>query len=304
MDEPFHDDGISEDVVDAIEALGNRHRLQILVALAAAAWDHRDQRHTLSFTELHDAVDVESSSGFSYHLDQLVGRFVGETPDGYRLTHGGHKIVRTIRSGAYESSSGFEERAIDGVCVLCEEPSLLATLVDEEFRVRCGECESVLLTNSFPRSQARDRTPDGIVASFGHRIWGAYVHLYGSVCPECYGAVDTHVESHDIAGKTLYTHVSTCRECLFTIHTPVELAAAFHPTALQAFWNHGVSVVDVPLWEFFEYVSSDRIETELVSEDPIELACTISVGGESLRFAVGERLGATRIDAPGSRTAD
>lgn len=291
MADSFRNDQISQGVVDAIGALGNRYRLQILVALTVAAWEQQHQWRTMTFTELHDAVDVKSSSQFSYHLDQLVGRFISETPDGYRLTYGGHKIVRTILSGSYESSSEFEERTIEGVCVFCEESSLLAALEGEQFVVRCDECESVLLTTDFPRSQARERTPEQIVASFGHRIWGMYVHLRGSVCPGCFGPVDTHIESHERFGKTLYTHACTCRGCLFVLHIPVEVAAAFHPVAIQQLWNHGISLLDIPLWQFFEFVTSDIITTELISNDPIELSCTISLNEGSNRFSIDETLG-------------
>ena len=211
---PFWEDQINQEVVNAIGALGNRYRLEILVTLAMAAWEHQHQWRPMTFTELHDAVDVTSSSQFSYHLDQVVGQFVKETPEGYRLTYSGQKIVRTILSGSYESSSKFGERPIDGVCVFCEESSLLATLEDEQFVVQCDGCESVLLTNDLPGSQARGRSPEQIVASFGYRIWGEYVYLRGSVCPECFGPVNTRIDSHDRADKTLYTR------------TPVRVASA------------------------------------------------------------------------------
>lgn len=298
MADSFRNDQISQEVVDAIVGLGNRHRLQILVALAMVAGEHQHRGEEMTFTELHNAVDVKSSSQFSYHLDQLTGRFVSETPKGYRLTYSGHKIVRTILSGSFESSSEFEERSLEGVCVFCEESSLLATLEDEQFVVRCEACESTLLTNDLPRSQARERTPEQIVASVGYRIWGMFVHLRGFVCPECFGPVDTRIESHDRADKTLYTHASTCRECRFMLHMPVEVATAFHPIAIQRLWTHGISLLDIPLWEFFEFVASEVITTDLVSNDPIELICTISLDDDFHRFAIDDTLAVTPVDSP------
>jgi hypothetical protein len=126
------------------------------------------------------------------------------------------------------------------------------------------------------------------------------VYLRGSVCPECFGPVETTIESHERQGKTLYTHRNSCRECLFTIHVPVEVAAAFHPTALHLLWDHGVSLLDRPLWEFFELIASDVIVTDVVSTDPTELTCTISLDDESRSFAVDETLQAT----PTAPTAD
>ena len=95
---PTDETRIDQAVIDAISALGNRTRLEILLALAIAERDRREQWLTLSFTDLYDAVDLDSTSQFSYHLDRLVGPFIAETPDGYRLTYGGDKIVQIGRA--------------------------------------------------------------------------------------------------------------------------------------------------------------------------------------------------------------
>jgi len=139
--------GVDQNVVDAISALGNSKRLEILLALDKVEQEHQKPWHTMSFTELYDTVDVNSTSQFSYHLNQLVGQFISETPDGYRLTYTGHKIVRTIVSDVYESTATFEDSEVSGVCLFCEEASLLATLDAEQFRIRCTSCDAILVTD-------------------------------------------------------------------------------------------------------------------------------------------------------------
>ena len=208
------------DVAGAIGSLGDRRRLEILFALAEAERASGRMWKTLSFTELYDAVDLDSTSQFSYHLKRLVGPFLTETPDGYHLTYAGAKIARALRSGEYESTPEFEDRAVEGICVFCESTSLVATLADEQFLVRCRTCDSTLITDFFPRSQSRGRTPAETVESFGHRIWSSFVQLQGNVCPECYGRVETSVEALDpdlaarVRGEaTRHSHVSACREC-------------------------------------------------------------------------------------------
>ena len=285
------------DVAEAIGSLGDRRRLEILFALAEAERASGTMWKTLSFTELYDAVDLDSTSQFSYHLKRLVGPFLTETADGYHLTYGGAKIARAIRSGEYESTSEFEERAVDGVCVFCESSSLVATLADEQFHVRCRACDSTLVTDFFPRSQSRGRTPAEIVESFGHRIWSSFVQLRGNVCPECYGRVETCVEALDpddaarVRGEaTRYSHVSACRECGFVITFPVEVAAAFHPAALGHFWEHGVSLWGVPIWEFFAFIVSDAIATDVVSTEPVEIRFDITLDGQTLRLEMDETM--------------
>ncbi|WP_456071268.1 DUF7351 domain-containing protein [Halosimplex aquaticum] len=221
-------------------------RLQILFVLAETERDQQRHRHPLPFSELHDAVDIDSSSQFPYHLDQLIGQFVSQTPDGYCLTYSGRKLIRSILSGVYESASKFDERCVDGTCLYCGEAPLRATLDREEFMIQCESCGATLLTDSFPQSQLRNRTPREIVESFGYRIWSSYMHLRESICPECYGRAEIVIVSHALGEQTRYTYRCLCSNCGFTVHLPVEVAVAFHPATVGLFWNHEVSLFDVP----------------------------------------------------------
>lgn len=281
---PSNDPRIGDDIVDAISSLGNRTRLEILLALAEAERERQKQWLTLSFTELYDAVDIESTSQFSYHLDKLVGPFVAETTDGYRLTYGGDKIVRTVLSGVYESTQTFDDVGVDGICVVCGDPSLVATVDEELFVVRCDSCGSTQLTDLLPRSQTRNRSPSAIVDSVGYRIWSTYTLVRGSVCPECYGEVDTVFFDYEQDGHTFHTLEHTCRECRFMVHMPIEVSAAFHPAAVGFFWKHGISLLELPLWEFLEFVATDTVTTTVSNTDPLEVTFEITFDDETLRL--------------------
>lgn len=283
-----HDGTIDQDVVDAISSLGNPKRLQILLALDETEREHHEPRHTKTFTELYDAVDIGSSSQFTYHLNQLVGQFVSETSNGYRLTYSGTKIVRVIRSGVYETTSAFEDRNVSGVCLFCDETTLLATLDIDQFRIRCTSCDAVLITDFCPRSQSRDRTTTEIIESYCYRIWSMYIQLRGGICPECFGPVDTVVSQYEHGGTVQHIHNSSCRECQFLVSMPVEVPVAFHPAVLSLFLDHGVSILDVPLWEFYEYITSEVIAMEIVSEEPFEAHFTVTMDGESLSLRMDD----------------
>lgn len=290
---------IDDGVVDAISALSNRTRLEILLALVEAEREQQQQWLTMSFTELYDAVDIESTSQFSYHLEQLCGWFIAETPEGYRLTYGGDKIVRTIRSGLYESTHVFDDVAVGGCCVFCGGNSLVATVDEERFVVRCRDCETPLLVDLLPRSQTRNRSPAAVVDSVGYRIWSTHTLVHGGVCPECYGAVDTAVDEHDHDDFTAYTLAHTCRECQFLIHMPLEVTAAFHPAAVGFFWDHGISVLDTPLWEFFEFIVTETMTTDVASTDPLEATVEITFDDETLRLAIDDSFQVTPIPTDG-----
>ena len=281
---------IDEAAVDAITSLANHQRLQILLALNEAEREHGQQWYPLSFTDLHDAVDIESSSQFSYHLEQLVSQFVSETPAGYRLTYSGNKIVRAIVSGVYESTPTFEDSEVDGVCAFCGAGSLLATLESEQFVIQCSSCESTLVNDFLPRSQTRNRTSSEIAESVGYRIWSTFLQVRGGVCPECFGCVETTVDSHSHPdGDAIHPiHVHSCRACWLVVSLPVEVTVAFHPVAQCLFWEHDISLLDVPLWEFFGFMTSGVITTDVVSEEPFAATFELTLGDETVGFSMDE----------------
>lgn len=289
---------IDEDVVDAIGALGNRTRLEILLTLAETQRERQEQWLQMSFTELYDAVDVSSTSQFSYHLDRLVGPFLAETDDGYRLTYAGDSIVRTVLAGLYENTRSFDDTGVDGVCVFCGTDSLVATVAEEQFVVRCVSCNTRLLTDFLPESQTRHRSASEVVASVGTRIWGSFTLVRNGVCPECYGPIDTDVEAHRHDDRTLYTLESTCRECWLTIHIPLEAIAVLHPAAAGFFWEHGISVLERPLWEFFEHIASKVVTAEVETVDPLAATVEIALYGESRRLKVDDELTVTPASQP------
>ena len=93
-------------VTDAFKLLSDEVRLAILLALWEA-YDPHAEKNTVSFSELFDRVGERDSGNFTYHLDKLIGHFVEETVDGYRLRNSGLKIVRAVIAG-----SGLEERRL------------------------------------------------------------------------------------------------------------------------------------------------------------------------------------------------
>jgi DNA-binding transcriptional ArsR family regulator len=285
---------------DALSALGNEHRLAILLALGDREVATQTNGLELPFSELYDAVPVESTSQFSYHLSKLVGPFVAETDAGYRLTYAGDKIVRAVRSGLYETTPSFDPVAVAGACVVCGASDLQARLDDERFVVRCRACDRTLLSDSFPRSQASERSPADIVASFGSRIWSTYLLIRGDVCPECYGRVERRVDAHDghetpgDAGQ--YTFAAICRTCDFTIHLPVEVPAVFHPRASAFLHEHGLAPLDTPLWELFELFVSEAWTTDVRSTDPLDARFELDLGGDTLALAMDDSFAVTPVD--------
>jgi hypothetical protein len=68
--------------VDAFKRIADETRLAILLALWEAYEPFSDD-NTLSFSELLNQVDYDTSGNFSYHLQKLEGYFVESIPTGY-----------------------------------------------------------------------------------------------------------------------------------------------------------------------------------------------------------------------------
>jgi len=277
-------------VVESLEALGNRQRLEILFVLAERKYALEANSTAMSFTELYDAVDSHSTSQFSYHLQRLVGAFVVETPDGYRLTYAGDKVRRAVVSGLYDSSPPLAPLDISGTCPGCGGQSLTARSENDRFVVECTTCDTPVVFDLYPRSISRDRSPGEVVDSFGYGIWAKFVFARGGVCPECFGPVETTFDRSGMGGQPFVVAVNRCPECWFTVYIPVDVVAAFHPVVMAALWEHGVSVFDVPLWELFEYTTTDAWRSTVVSDDPFTAHVEIRLDDVRLRIAVDDAL--------------
>lgn len=277
---------VDRNVIESIEALANQQRLEILVALAEQKYEDGAETSTMSFTQLYDAVSCRSTSQFSYHLKQLVGKFVVETQNGYQLTYAGDKVRRAVFSGLYESSHTFGPVAVEGACPNCSAQSLSAYSTDDRFTIECRECKTPIVSDLFPRSIAQGRSTREIIDSFGYGIWAKYIFVRGDVCPECYGRLDTAVQQVERGERPMTVSVSECRQCWFTVYLPIDVVVAFHPVVIEAFWQHGVSLLDIPLWELFEYTTTETWNTTVMAEEPFSASVEIVLNETEIRLSV------------------
>lgn len=295
---------IDENVIKSIEALANQQRLEILVALAEVKYDDETETSAMSFTQLYDAVSCQSTSQFSYHLKQLVGRFVVETEDGYQLTYAGDKVRRALFSGLYESSHTFGPVAVEGACPNCGAQSLDAYSADGRFTVECRECVTPIVSDLFPQSIAQERSTQEIVDCFGYGIWAKYIFVRGGVCPECYGRLDTAVQRLERVEQYMSVSVNECRRCWFTVYFPIDVVVAFHPVVLEAFWQHGISLLDIPLWELFEYTTTENWNTTVRAEEPFEASVEIALEETVIRLSIDHRPSVTVLEKTERQSSD
>lgn len=282
------DTGTASD--QAFSALGSPLRLEILRVLveAAEAGDHE-----LSFSDIYDRVDIDSTSQLSYHLDTLTASFVHNTARGYTLTQAGDRVVRVVRSGTYSEEPSFDPTTIEGQCPYCVGTVLTADYRDAALAVECDSCHERVVTFDLPPAEARDRTSLEILHSCNRRAHQEYATALQGSCPTCGGSTTTTIEQHD--EPTSYICVAACRQCGLRRFAPLEVRLLHHPAVVSFYWAFGIDASTLPLWDLPSYVANWEIEP--TATDPYEFEITVVHDGDSVRVAVDAELNVSVLTA-------
>ena len=297
-------------VTTAFELLSNETRLAILLALWEA-YDPRRPDHILTFSQLYERVGVRDSGNFSYHLDRLIGHFIAETDDGYRLRNAGLKIIQATIAGAGLDDRTLPPTEIDMSCYRCGAPVEISYRREKLYHT-CTECEGnigpdfaeerpegTLMAFDLNPSGLADREPEDVFVVGSIKSLRDFGLLMRGICPECTGKIETSVEicdSHEAPpGKTCPTcgtgdevRVSyVCSVCKYGDSYPGHAAIYDHPAVAAFCHKHGLEStydIDDPeacgeLWDHL----LDR-ECTLVSEDPVRIRITVSAEGDALHL--------------------
>jgi DNA-binding transcriptional ArsR family regulator len=295
---------------EAFEVLGNETRLGILRTLGEAGGP-------LTFSELFDRTEYETSGNFSYHLEKLEGHFVSKTDDGYRLRRAGFRVVVAVLSGAMTDDPVMERTPVETPCFLCG-GEMEVNYREENLGMYCTECGGTRGGSSatahssddpaadivgrlyLPPAGVRDRSPAGILEAA--EIWST-AHgqsLSRGVCPLCSAVVDQSIrvcEDHDgTAGRCDacdqrfgVTIRRDCTNCLVDMVSPFAQHLLSSTELIAFMCGHGIDPV-VP--NAFHFASLDE---EIVSSDPFEARFTFSADGEALSLTVDDELSVVRV---------
>lgn len=302
--------GQSEDLSpdEAFANVGNEARIHILQTLG--------ESEPLTFSELYDAVDIEDSGNFTYHLDKLRGHFVRESDGEYMLREPGGIIVQAILSGVITASSGFEPTRLEAGCPYCGNP-VEVSYTDERVLVRCTDCRG---TYAGGETDARflEAHPHGTIAIFRLPPAGlnnrsatqvldmalARTHLEllslaQGICPRCSGVVDYSLqvcEDHDPADgmcetcnrrRSIYVDYA-CKNCIrVEENIPAGLHLVKDPALMSFISGHGINPV-MPTWNKLDAVIGYYEVLNAVK--PIEATFTFQIGDDSLALTVNKNL--------------
>ena len=286
-------DRTAVDPEEAFRLLGHDIRVQILLALWRAA------DHALGFSELYDAVDVDDSGQFTYHLSKLEGRFVRHADETYELLYAGHRVIDAIRSGVFHERLDIDPTELETDCIECG-TTLAFVYSDHVARVSCPDCERVWLEYPFDPGGVVERSIEDVATAFDRRtryVWG----LAGDgVCPVCAGDVrsrfltDVPQADHYAADHPVTVHLD-CRRCSFFSYVPVGGVILDRPAVVSFFFERERPLRETPIWTHPFVVDPGRVERR--STDPWRVRVTVTAGDDAIRLTLVDPGTVESIDA-------
>jgi hypothetical protein len=257
----------------------------------------------------------------------MVGHFVADTDDGYRLALPGRRIVEAILSGAVTDRPSLSRTPVDTACPYCGSGveiqwagggvELFCQSCSGRYGHAYGEGGDVrsergyLGRHPLPPAGTRDRDPDELLHAAW--TWGnlEILSVASGLCPRCSGTVEWSVdlcENHDAegelcdaCGRRYALGVGfACGNCIFSSGGEPVIALGGTTELLALLTTHGLDPVDPESIRRIEEVQGEY-EEEIVSSDPLRAAYTFTVGDDSVTITVDEDLAVVDVT---TNTAD
>lgn len=263
------------------DVLSDPLRLDILRALARRVRDHPDDP-VLGFADLRRAVGSPDSGNFNYHLDQLTGRFVQRSDDGYRLTATGMQVVAAVAVGVYGEDRWMKPTELSESCPVCS-ASLTASYEAGLFVVDCPNGHQ--FEHPLPPGAVADRPLDEVVSLLWLKARQSLERAIEGVCPFCAAHLSWSVGTEFDDDQPSFEN--QCDRCGARVWVPAFALLITHPVAVSCYHDHGVDVRRRSLWapEFYR-----NLDVTVTATDPVRVVVGIDVADERLEATVAADL--------------
>ena len=265
---------------EVLAVAGNETRLSIIRALFEADGQH------LRYAELMDAVEMDDSGQFNYHLSQLVGPFVQQTDDGYHLRHAGGQVIGAVMAGTYSDERSLGPVEVATPCPTCD-GSLLASYDGDVARIGCDDCGTVVTHHSVPPGIFEGYQPTDLPAVLGRWVRHEFARTLDGFCPVCTGRTDGSLGTPEHSAQNRVGIELVCRRCGMRFTGAVGSAVLDHPVVLCFYHDHGIDLRTIPIWEL-DWLHDDS--ADLVGGDPPEAELTIELDDERLVMTLDDDL--------------
>jgi len=265
-----------ERTAEAFQLLSTPDRVTLLLEL----W-REGRQESVAYSRLRDAVPIDDSGRFTYHLQQLTGTFVEKTTEGYRLTPAGIAVVDLVNSGLPVPPDDFGPESLETQCRECHTRHVL--VYDGGYlQVRCRGCEETRAKFLFPPRGVRSReSPDAIETAFAAYARSIIDRTVSGVCPYCAGCIE--IDSFEQRGRVPEgkgVFVAVCDDCLGVVTVSTEMLITLDPQVISRLHANGTDP-RAPLWTQEWYSDAETVERE---SGTVEL--TVPLQGETLTVTI------------------
>lgn len=290
-----------ESVREAFSVLAHDLRLDILLALLAD-WEAA-RTEPKSYAELMDAVGLEDSGRFNYHLEQLRGVYVEQVDDGYVPTASATALYRAVLAHRPTDDHDVNARSavdddrsisIDDECPRCG-GSLDARYERQFLSVDCRDCGEVLFTYPFPANGLGDRSGRDAVRAVQQRSSHEIALAATGQCPFCAARTSISFDRSTFDGDDPIVSI-TCTCCSAVLSVPLRTPLRHDPAVAAALADVGAVPDDAALG------GGSAVSARIRSDDPLRAVLEIDGDRGTATIVVDGDLDVRSVDVESIET--
>ena len=270
---------------EAFSVLAHDIRLAIVLALLDGwAGVHTEAR---SYSELMDAVGMEDSGKFNYHLSRLRGVYVEQVGERYVPTASAVALYHTVVATRPTELAEQTEFDIEMACPYCS-GSVIGRYEQEYLTVECSECDDWWgLSYPFPKNGLRGRSGDDVLSALENRAMHDVGLARTGQCPACAGHTTVDIPRDRLDGERYPTVEMYCETCSWLATIDVLNALRFEPRVVAGLAELGcfLETDEQEIEDVYPDVSG-RVE----STDPFRAAVEVELDGGLVTLVVDDEL--------------
>lgn len=296
-------DGADGVGMEPFSLLAHEIRLQIIGAFFDR-WERLDPESStdthlqrgMRYSALMDAVGLEDSGKFNYHLDLLRGVYIEQVEDRYVPTASAIALYHVVLAHQPTEDRSTGSIDIDACCPSCETP-VKAQYDQEYLSIDCPDCEDWWgIQYPFPRNGLEVRSGAEVLTALNDRaVYDIGLARTGQ-CPSCAGHVDIDLAGLD--GEQVPVAEFSCGSCLWNATIDVLNALQFEPRIAAVLVDLGVASVDSSEHRADKDGGNDGTEIvgERIDTDPSQIELRISTTTSTVTVIVNDDLSVLSVD--------
>jgi len=268
-------------IQEAFALLGHDIRLDILVALL----DNWMAAYTepIPYAELMDAVEVEDSGKFNYHLGKLRGAYVQQVEDGYVPTAAATALYRAVVAHQPSHEADRTQFNIDSECPDCG-AALVGTHERGFLSVDCTSCEDWIgFSYPFPKNGFANRSDDEIVRAAHSRCKHHLAAARSGQCPFCAATTTIELQEDAITEGDDPAVEMTCNSCSFHVGSRILFPLLLDTRVTSVLSN---AAIDVEQYEW----GLPEPTTCITSRDPLRIQIRVHGDKDTATVVIDKHL--------------